>query len=141
MRRLVALTAVLAFAGCSAFGDDLESVDGVLLVSLGQGPDDGTDLWLATEDDYPCGARLVVSTGQTDGGVHVDVEGVEYPDGTGCLAVDGPISAFADLPVPSPTVDVEVSHRGATDLYRYACGFAGCDLSAVRTSTTRLGTP
>lgn len=138
MRLLVALVSVLAFAGCSAFEGDLEPVDGLLVVSLGEGPDDGTDLWLATEDAYPCGSRLIVSAEEGRGRVHVDVEDVR-PSDTPCSAADGPISAFADLPVPSPTVDIEVRHRGATDLYRYACGFAGCDLSAVRTSTTRLG--
>jgi hypothetical protein len=71
--------------------------------------------------------------------VHLDVEGVDL-SGAGCEAADAPLAASAPLPNPEPVVDVEVRHRGATDLYRYVSGFAGVTFEAVRTSTTRLGT-
>jgi hypothetical protein len=72
----------------------------------------------------------------------VTVEGISDVAVPGCPAgSDNPAYAFVSLPAASPTVEIEIRHRGATDAYRYMCGFAGCDLMAVRTSTTRLAVP
>ena len=135
MRLLLVFSTLIVLAGCDS---GREAVDDVLIVSLGEAPNDGPGLQLQTEGDHPCGARLVVSE-ETDGAVlRVEVGGSDL-SGTGCEAADAPLYWSTYLPVPNPTVDVEVRHRGETDLYRYACGFAGCDFVAVRTSTTRLG--
>lgn len=137
MRPLLALFALLTLAGCDSEAEP-GVADDILIVSLGEAPTDGPAVRLQTEGDYRCGAVLTVAVEQSVGLVRVGVEGVDL-SGPTCSGPNAPAQGFAELPVPNPTVDVEVRYRGATDLYRYACGFAGCDFTAVRTSTTRLG--
>ena len=139
-RRLALCLLLGAVAACDS-ADDLQPVDGVVVVSVGEAPNDGPGLLLQTEAAYPCGARLVVSEETGDARLSVAVEGVAAGMGSPCRGLDGPLSYATSLPVANPTVSVEVRHRGETDQYAYMCGFAGCDLAAVRTSTTRLATP
>ena len=140
LRRLALLALFGALAACDSAAD-LEPVAGVVLVSVGEAPNDGPGLLLRTEAAYPCGSRLVVSEESGEARLSVAVEGVAAADGPPCLAPDAPLAYATFLPAAEPTAEVEVRHRGAADLYRYTCGFVGCALEAVRTSTTRLGTP
>lgn len=138
MRLPLCALVLITLAGCDSDGPGVEPVDDVLIVSLGEATSDGPGVQIETEGTYPCGAALVVDVTESAGLVRMDVQGVDL-SGTTCAAAERPLFASAALPIPNPTVDVEVRHRGATDLYRYACGFAGCDFTAVRASTTRLG--
>lgn len=132
----------MALAGCDS---GLESVEGTLLVSVlpaVPGVSVRPQLALQTEANVGCSARLSTESESSAGRLGVTVRGLtadavpNCPDGYA-----GPAYAFVPLPVPDPTVEIDVRHRGAADRYRYACEAAGCSLSAVSTSTTRLAPP
>ena len=136
--RLPLLLLALITAGCDS-ADDLQPVDGVVLVSVVGIPNVGTGFQLRTESAYPCGSRLVVTEETRDDRLRVAVDGVSGPGA--CESADAPLSYTTPLTATGFVVSINVQHRGETDRYEHICGFAGCDLRAVRTSTTRLATP
>ena len=133
--RLFLPALVLIAVGCDS-ADDLQPVDGVVLVSVSEAPSDGPSLRLRTEAAYSCGSRLIVTEETRDARLRVAVDGVSGPGA--CEAAKAPLVYTTVLRTTGPVASIEVQHRGGADRYEYICGFAGCSLTAVRTSTTRL---
>ena len=140
MRPLLLLN-LLALAACDSSGVDPAPYTGVVEVSLAPDADGRTGLLLVAVDDTGCASPLVVETDATTERLDVRVVGIARRDGPTCLAII-PASVLVPLPFASQgRFPVSVAHRSATDEYAYSIGFAGERLDAVRTSTTRLGTP
>jgi hypothetical protein len=145
MRPVLALASLALLSGCSAFGDDLDAIDEAVLLSAGPSVESGPVLSLRTESDWGCGGEILVDEDTDPGRLALDVRGadaLDYDEVT-CITTS-PLYAAVLLPGDAfrgAPVEVTVRHRGATDLYRYVPDAGGGTLAAVRTSTTRLGTP
>ena len=138
LRMTLALAVLLATGGCDSAGTS--DYDGVLEVSLAQLPGEPVPaLLLATAQSVGCGRRVEASVERRALVRRVVVEGIGRDNE--CDAHQ-PATAIVDLglgPELPSGYALEVEHAGATDLYELDLGNGLPTLTAVRTSTTRLG--
>lgn len=126
------LAAAASLAGCDSGGPAVEDDLIVTWVSDGSGP----RVRLETERYSTCPPPLAVRSDADDERLRIVVEGLSGPPGA-CDA-EGVSTAEVPIRVRLGSYDVEVVHRGRTDLYRATNGVV-FSFEAVRTSVTRPG--
>ncbi|MGB3542707.1 hypothetical protein [Rubrivirga sp.] len=121
MIRLLMWASLVLVVGCDSAPVDLEVGD--LVVSA-----DADGFLIETEEDLSCSTLPILVDTEVDGNrITVEVEGID--ESRPCTDVPGPARASIPFPVTGsqPFFSLEVVKDGATDRYRYECGFAGCD--------------
>ena len=131
---LLLLAAVAsATAGCDS-AEEPPVVGDLIVTYVADG--DGHRVRLETEDAYTCPPPLAVRWEGDRDGVQAVVDGLSGP--LGPCDQQGFAAAEVPVEVRLGTYDVEIVHRGQTDLYAATNGVV-FSFEAVRTSVTRPG--
>lgn len=133
MRQLVLLL-LLTLVGCDTTGIDPAPFTETLIVEI----ENETVLRLTTDGAPGCMTPMVIETETTANELAVHVLGLQVIEGPVCLAII-PSTWTQALPVFADSLQLEIEHRGETDLYVIRDAQGGRQLEAVRTSSTRPG--